>query len=461
MAGNAVTIDFAGDASKLQAAAKRATAATDDVAASAKDAGADYDKAGAASDKYGQKMGDLGSATTGAIDAIDSLSGGLQAAADIQDYARDRAQRLARANVDVMQATEDMAQATRDAKQAQIDSEQAALDLTQARLDEKTALEEYNKAVKEHGKNSDEAKQAQIDLKQAGIDVKQALEDQEQATRDASQANIDAKTAQVDLNDAMHEANPPELQEWADMIGLVTPLLSAVVGVLGLVTAAQWLWNSALFASPLTWIVLAIAAVIAIIVLIATKTTWFQDLWRVTWGGIKDAASAVGSWFKDVLWKKWIVGAWDGIVNAGKNAWNWMKELPGKIKSSFSRITDFLFSPFRAAFNKISTAWNNTVGNLSWTVPGWVPGVGGNSISAPRLPTFHSGGRVPGAPGQEVPIMALAGETVLPPGRSGGGDIIIRSGGTQLDDLLVEVLSRSIGRRGGNVQLVLGGRNAA
>lgn len=36
----------------------------------------------------------------------------------------------------------------------------------------------------------------------------------------------------------------------------------------------------------------------------------------------------------------------------------------------------------------------------------------------------------------------------------------IRSGGSQLDDLLVEVLSRAVRRRGGNVQTVLGGRNA-
>jgi hypothetical protein len=432
MAGNAVTIDFAGDAGKLQAAAKKATAATDDVAKSAKDVGADYDKAGVASDKYGQKMGDLGSATTGAIDAIDSLSAGMQAIADVQDFARSKAAALARANVDVMQATEDMAQATRDATQAGIDSEQAALDLTQARLDEKTALDDYNKAVKENGKNSDEARQAQIDLKQAGIDVKQALEDQEQATRDASQANIDAKESQVNLNDAMHEANPPELQGWVDKIGLITPLLTALVGVVSLVTAGQWLFNASLWASPITWTVLAIVGLIAIVVVLVKH-----------WDTVKAAGER----------------AWGAMTSAGRRAWDWLRDLPAKIGNAFSRLGSAISRPFRAGFNAISDAWNNTVGRLSWSVPGWVPGIGGNSISVPRLPRFHTGGIVPGAPGQEVPIMAMAGEEVSRPGQSGRTVIEIRSGGTQLDDLLVEIISRSVGRRGGNVQLVLGGRN--
>lgn len=428
MAGNAVTIDFAGDASKLQAAAKRATAATDAVAKSAKEAGADYDKAGAASDKYGEKMGALGSATTGAIDAVDTLGGGVQALADIQDHGRAKAAALARANVDVMQATEDMAQATRDAAQAGIDSEQAAIDLTQARLDEKTALQEYNEAVKEHGRGSDEARQAQIDLKQAGLDVKQATEDSAQAVRDASQANIDAKTAQVDLNDAMHEANPPELQGWADKIGLITPLLGALVGVTSLVTAAQWLFNASLWANPITWVVIGIVALIAIIVLLVKN-----------WDTVKAAGTKAGTWIKD----KWL------------DLWGWMKKLPGRIGDAFGSIGNKISAPFRAAFNYIADAWNNTVGRLSWSVPGWVPGIGGNSISVPHLPKFHTGGVVPGPPGTEVPILAMAGEEVGWPGQRGGGEtmqVIVK-----LDsEVLLEGLAKVVKRRGGGTQLVIG-----
>jgi hypothetical protein len=425
---NTLTLDFAGDADKLRAASRDATRALDDVSAATGDTNATMRDGAQSSSNLESKLGSLGAATTGATDALDSLSGGLQAAADIQDYARDRAQRLARANVDVMQAQEDLNQSVRDGAQAAIDADQAALDLTQARLDEKTALEEYNEAVKEHGKGSDEAKQAQIDLQQAGIDVKQALEDQEQATRDAAQANIDAKTAQVDLNDAMHEANPPQLQEWADKLALLTPLLTAVVGVVGLVTAAQWLWNAAQLASPLTWIVVGIIAIIGVIALLVIKWDWVKEKGAAAWKWIKDAA---------------------------QKSWDWMKTIPGKIADHFRLVGKSLSAPFKSAFNAISDAWNNTVGRLSWTVPGWVPGVGGNTISAPKLPKFHTGGIVPGVPGTEVPIMALAGEEVVARGGSGSGVTRVT---VMLDsDVLIEGIARGVRRRGRDVQLVLGG----
>jgi uncharacterized protein YqgC (DUF456 family) len=433
MAGNTMTLEFAGDADKLQRAAKQATASVDKVATAAQDAGGRFNDSAQDASRFEQRMGNLGAATTGLTDAMDSLSGGLQAVVDIQDAARAQAQRLARANVDVMQAQEDLNQAVRDGKQASLDAGQAALDLTQARLDEETALKEYNAAVKEHGKNSDEARQASIDLSQASLDVAQAQEDQKQATRDAAQANIDAKTAQVDLNDAMHEANPPELQTWADKLNLVTPLITALIGVTSLVTAAQWAFSASLWASPITWTVLGIVALIAIIVLLVKN-----------WDKVKEAGGK----------------AWGWIKTKASEAWGYIKQIPKWIGSAFASVGSAISKPFIGAFNSVSDAWNSTVGSLSWTVPGWVPGIGGNSINVPHLPKFHTGGKIPGIPGQEVPFMGLAGETVLPPGRSAGGDLVIRSGGTQLDDLLVEILSRAVRRRGGNVQLVLGGRNA-
>lgn len=206
---------------------------------------------------------------------------------------------------------------------------------------------------------------------------------------------------------------------------------------------AQWLLNAAMTANPIGLVVVAIGALVAAVVLIATKTTWFQDLWRAVWGKIGDPVKA----------------GWAAVKRFSSSAFDWITGLPGKIGRAFSRIGDLISAPFRAGFNAVSRAWNSTVGRLSWSVPGWVPGIGGRGVSAPRLPTFHTGGTVPGAPGQQVPIMALAGERVLPPGRSGGGGVtlVIDSAGARLDDLLVEVLRLAISVRGGNVQFVLGG----
>lgn len=433
MAGNKVTLEFAGDATKLAKEANKASGDVTKFGKSAVDTGSDLKDAGKSSDDFLTKIGKLGSGVSGMSDAIDNAGATAQAFADIQSASANKLQKQERALNDVRQAQEDYSQALRDGKQAAIDTDQAEVDLTQAHLDQKTALDAYKDAVHEFGANSNEAAQAQIDLKQAGVDVKQALEDQQQATRDASQANIDAKGAQLDLNDAMTEAHPPELQKWADQINMYAPLLSGLVGVTGLVTAAQWLWNAAQLASPTTWIVLAIIALVAIIVIIATKTTWFQTIWKKSWGWIKDAAS---------------------------NVWDWMKKLPERLKNTFGKLAAFISAPFRIAFNGISDAWNNTVGRLHWTVPWWIPGLAGNTVDAPTLPKFHKGGTVPGAPGSEMMAILQAGETVSPAGQSSGSIIEIRSGGSQLDDLLVDVLSRAISRRGGNVQSVLGSRNA-
>ena len=164
---------------------------------------------------------------------------------------------------------------------------------------------------------------------------------------------------------------------------------------------AQWLMNTALLASPITWIVVGIIALIAVIVLIATKTDWFQRAWRASWGWIKSAAS---------------------------NTWDFIKKIPGWVTSGFSKIGNAISAPFKAGFNGVARAWNNTVGRLSWSVPGWVPIIGGNTISVPNLPTFHAGGVIPGVAGTATPIMALAGERVTNTAGSGGGDALVITG---------------------------------
>jgi hypothetical protein len=472
MAGNTVTLTIAGDSRALQNATGQAGSALQQLADDATSASNDMEQAGASGADLSAKLGHLGGAVSGATDALDTIGGSLQAVNDLQNAGANRAAAMRRALIAVEQAQEDYNQALRDGAQAALDTGQAEIDLEQANLDASIALKEYNKAVKEHGVNSVEARQAGLDLKQAQQDVKQATEDGNQAQRDAAAALINAKTAQEDLNDANKEAHPPELQKWADNLTLVTPLLSAVVGIVGLVTAAQWLWNSALFASPITWIIVGIVALVAIIVLIAVKTTWFQDIWTATWSWIKDSAAVVGVWFRDELWGVYIKGTFEGIVagvlwvkdlvvmtfvgikDGALAAWGWITGLPELLRTAFSRVTSFITAPFRTAFNFVSDAWNNTVGRLSWTVPGWVPGIGGNSIGAPKLPKFHQGGTAPGSMGSEFLAILQAGETVSRAGGSGSFDnlhVTVELVG----DGVLRVVRAEVGKRG-SVERALG-----
>lgn len=434
---NQVTLTFAGDADDLAKAAKKASDATEGVGKAASASGKDMESAAGDSGKLLDNFSKLGNAVSGASDAIDGAAGTLDALNQVQQASYQKSQRQQRALNDVAQAQEDVNQAFRDGQQANIDSAQATIDATQANLDAATALKQYKDDVKEFGANSAEAKQDLIDQSQAQLDLKQANEDGAQAIRDASQATIDAKGAQLDLNDAQREANPPDLEKWSQAVQTYAPLLQGLVGITGLITAAQWAWNAAQAASPTTWIIAGILLLIGVIVLIATKTDWFQKAWRASWGWIKNAAS---------------------------NTWDFIKKIPHWISSAFSVVARSITAPFRAAFNFIADAWNHTVGALSFTFPGWIPGIGGNTVSVPNIPKFHSGGVVPGAPGSEMLAVLQAGETVSPTqgGRGSGGNtmITIDSRGSKLDELLVEVLSKAIRNVGGNVQRGIGGRNA-
>lgn len=428
---NQTTLTFAGDADSLRRAAQQSTQALDSVASEARTTSAELGEAAQSSQDMTSRMGSLGAATEGAAGAIDSIGGSLQAMVDFQNFASDQAMRLKRAINDCEQAVVDYDQALLDGQQAQADANQAAIDAEQAVLDAKVAQEEYNAAVKEHGAGSAEAQQAAIDLKQAQEDLRQANLDAKQATIDGTQATVDAKAATLDLAEAQKEANPSDMQRWADQLAVITPLVTALVGVIALVTAAQWAWNAAQLASPTTWIILAIGAIIAGIVILVSQ-----------WDTVKKAGGA----------------AWDWIKDRASAMWDWIKQIPGWIGSAFGRVGEAIAAPFRAAFNAVSRAWNSTVGRLSWTVPGWIPVIGGNSISAPKLPTFHSGGTVPGLPGQEVLAVLQAGETVNNSAGAGpSGPRAARVVYVDVGPALMDIIQREVGARGGDVQLVLGG----
>jgi hypothetical protein len=237
---------------------------------------------------------------------------------------------------------------------------------------------------------------------------------------------VTAGQGAADLAGGMAEFLIPALK--ASKLGtLASAAASKVAAAASKVWAgAQWLMNTALLASPLTWIVIAIVAVIAVIVLIATKTTWFQTLWRK---------------------------AWSGITSAARASWDFLKKIPGWIASAFSRVAGYIVAPYRAAFNGIARLWNATVGRLSFSVPSWVPGIGGKGFSVPNLPTFHAGGVVPGAPGTTSVALLQAGETVTSAaGRQSGdsGGMVLKSDGSTIADALVEILYTAMRRRGGD-----------
>jgi phage-related minor tail protein len=147
-------------------------------------------------------------------------------------------------------------------------------------------------------------------------------------------------------------------------------------------TAVQWAWNSALFASPITWIILAIIALVAIIVIIATKTTWFQTIWSTVWGAIKTAFNATVSWLAGAFaWFGTLPGKFAGWFGAAKD-WaiqkmvalvNWQASLPGRLLAALANLAGYLRGRAASAFQSMKDA---AVGK-ALELAGWMRGLPG------------------------------------------------------------------------------------
>lgn len=168
------------------------------------------------------------------------------------------------------------------------------------------------------------------------------------------------------------------------------------------------------------------------------------------------AAGLVLAWKHSETFRNIVRGAFDVVKGAAEGLWHFFERLPGLIGGLGKSLLDVITWPYRTAFSKIAKLWNNTVGKLSFEIPSWVPGgVGGKGFSMPKLPEFHSGGIVPGAKGADVPIMAQAGETVIPAGQSGGTVINITvAGDTDPDGAAARIAEklRDYGRKTGGLR---------
>lgn len=104
--------------------------------------------------------------------------------------------------------------------------------------------------------------------------------------------------------------------------------------------------------------------------------------------------------------------AWDAVkeaVRLGIDFVLWLTAGWGdRIKGALAGIANVIVAPFREAFNTIADLWNRTVGSLSWEVPAWIPGLGGNRIDVPDIPRFSAFGAnltvimPPGSDGYDV-----------------------------------------------------------
>lgn len=80
------------------------------------------------------------------------------------------------------------------------------------------------------------------------------------------------------------------------------------------ITATTWLWNAALAANPIVWIIIAIAALIAIIILLAMNWDVVMKVMKLAWEGFKLSFTLIGLKIKN---------GFLNMIDAIVMAWKW------------------------------------------------------------------------------------------------------------------------------------------
>lgn len=156
--------------------------------------------------------------------------------------------------------------------------------------------------------------------------------------------------------------------------GLTIAQLASVAAT-GALTAAQTALNAVFIASPIGWIVLAIGAVVAAIVILYKKCDTFRNFVNQLFGKIVSGAKAAFAGLKNV---------WNGIVtslkpviaavsNAFQQAWEVIKIVWGfvqpyfqmvwnNIKAVFSVVKVYIGGMFKTAWEVVKAVWNGVTG---------------------------------------------------------------------------------------------------
>jgi len=136
-------------------------------------------------------------------------------------------------------------------------------------------------------------------------------------------------------------------------IGAVVGVVKAISAAMKVWSAVQWLVNSGLLACPITWIVLGIGALVAVIVVLVRHWDKVKAAAVKCWEKIKSAWGGVKDWFKS------------NIVTPVKN---FFMDLWDKLPAPVQKVVKKIYSAFQLAIDKIKSAWG---GIKTWFADIW------------------------------------------------------------------------------------------
>jgi hypothetical protein len=224
--------------------------------------------------------------------------------------------------------------------------------------------------------------------------------------------------------------------------------VSAVTAAINAVTAASF---TALWVATGAIVILAvIAALVALQVkfdIFGKAVDAVQWYFTTMWGVVK----TVFNWIKDnwQLLVAVITGPFGlavlAVVKFKDDIMNMFSLIYNGIKATMGFVADVISAPFKAAFRAVANLWNNTIGKLSFSVPSWVPGIGGKGFDVPDIPMLAEGGIVTG------PTLAMIGEAgpeaVIPlskMGGMGGGITVNVNGGISTSQEISQAIVKAL-----------------
>ena len=135
-------------------------------------------------------------------------------------------------------------------------------------------------------------------------------------------------------------------------------MMTGMLPALGGVIAATWAWTVALLANPITWIVLAVGALIAAIVLCWQKFAGFRAVIFTIWDAIKGFGMAIFNWLVTPLKVVWKI-----FSGLGKAIY---KLFTGDFKGAAEEFT----GAFKDGFKEGVEGIKKTVNGITGTVTG-------------------------------------------------------------------------------------------
>ena len=137
-------------------------------------------------------------------------------------------------------------------------------------------------------------------------------------------------------------------------------VIMVAVGAITILVGVIWAFNAALLANPITWIVVAIMALVAAFVILWNECEGFRNFWINLWEAIKVAFNAVVEWLKKACADigTFFVNAWESIKKAWSATGQWFKNIWQSIKNAFSAVGSWFSDIFTGAWNGIKKAFS-------------------------------------------------------------------------------------------------------